>query len=481
MKMKNFLFAAAAAASVSYALMCAPATSQAATLPLPFLANTLNRQLPDLSATFPRPSSPNELWAVTYAGSLWPGQRGGPALWSLHHGATGMYLDDGGNMYLTNGGNDNVRLIDNTGTVSVYAGAYLPFPATKDGALDVATFSTPNDVKGDSLGFLYVCDREGHSIRRIDPQAGVVKRVAGKGYCQKGYDGEAVDATTVRLNLAQNMTIATKNTQWHDPDTIYFTDRGNMMIRKLILNPDGDTDPSNDTYSLYDVAGSPGPGYVDGAAADAKFNQPCGITLSNDEQYLLIDDRDNNIVRVIDLAAGEVGTYAGVKYQRTGPTGLGNQFADGPADQAYFASPSQCDIMGGGPIGDLIIADRFNQRIRKVTPLPPGQWPNGLPVADEVSTYAGTGEEGRRSGPADQARFLQPWGVLVDGNMVYISEPGGNRVVVIGKAKDVLSEFLDRIRAGRRAALQSFFQLYLDYFGGEQTFQPPFGTGENLP
>ena len=450
-----------------------------AALSVPFLPGApavAQQVLPEFNDTFPEPADPNELWAVTYAGALWPGLRNGPALWSLHHGPTGMYMDDEGNMFLTNAANDNVRVIADDGSVDIYAGAYIPFPATRDGALDVATFSTPNDIKADSRGFMYVCDREGHSIRRIDPTAGVVKRIAGLGYCKKGYDGpSAPDAAQVRLNLAQNMTIAEKDTAWHSKDTIYFNDRGNQIVRKLVY------DPSTDTYSLSDVAGTPTvKGYLDGITATATFNQPCGITLSYNEQYIFIGDRDNNVIRVIDLAAGTVGTYAGVQYNRGA---LGAQFADGPASAAYFAGPSQLDVMGGGPVGDLILSDRYNHRIRKITPLPPGL-AGEPPAANEVSTYAGTGEQGRRSGPADQARFLQPWGTLVVGDLVYIAEPGGSRVVVIGKAKDVYEKFVGRINAARFAALQSFFQLYLDYYRGEQTFLPPFGLvgpGGELP
>lgn len=474
MNLRKILFSAVIAGAATCMLAGGP------------LTNTVKAAVPQIPG-FPTPTGPNELWAVTYAGALFPGLRNGPALWSLQHGPTGMYLNDEGNLFLTNGGNDNIRVILDNGKVETYSGAYLPFPATKDGALDVATYSTPNDIKGDSRGFMYICDREGQAVRRIDPEAGVVKTIAGKKYCNFGYDGEANDATQVLLNYPQNMAIAKKDTQWHEKDTIYFNDRRNFMVRKLILNDDGDTDPTNDTYSIYDVAGVPGsPGYVNGPVESAKFKHPCGIALSNDEQYLLIDDRDNNVVRVIDLVNGLVGTYAGVPYTRVVNGVADNQFADGPADQAYFASPSQCNIMGGGPIGDLIIADRFNNRIRKVTPFPPGQWPEteygvALPVADEVSTLAGTGEQGRSSGPADQVKLTQPWGVLVDKDLVYITDTGGNRVVVIGKAREVIPEFRDRIRAGRLAAIRNVLQVYRNYNAGEQTFQPPFGLGQDLP
>jgi hypothetical protein len=53
--------------------------------------------------------------------------------------------------------------------------------------------------------------------------------------------------------------------------------------------------------------------------------------------------------------------------------------------------------------GNVIVADMFNCRIRKITP------------QGHVSTLAGTGEKGHRDGDRlDSAQFNQPCGVAVD-------------------------------------------------------------------
>ncbi|MDP7463251.1 MAG: gluconolaconase, partial [SAR324 cluster bacterium] len=65
--------------------------------------------------------------------------------------------------------------------------------------------------------------------------------------------------------------------------------------------------------------------------------------------------------------------------------------------------------------GNLFVADRFNNQIRRITP-------DGT-----VSTLAGSGSSGSADGAADVATFDAPAGIAVDGSgNVYVS--GGRKV-----------------------------------------------------
>ncbi|MBM7117715.1 RHS repeat-associated core domain-containing protein [Archangium primigenium] len=92
----------------------------------------------------------------------------------------------------------------------------------------------------------------------------------------------------------------------------------------------------------------------------------------------------------------------------------------GPATQAYFSSPESVAV---APDGSLYIADVFNQRIRRVDP------------KGRISTVAGTGTSGfgGDGGPAALARFNYPRGVAVgpDGS-VYIADTGNQRIRRVG-------------------------------------------------
>ena len=54
---------------------------------------------------------------------------------------------------------------------------------------------------------------------------------------------------------------------------------------------------------------SPYYGYADGNTLNsAKFHTPCGLAIDNAGQTLLVADRDNNVIRRVDLAGGQTYT-----------------------------------------------------------------------------------------------------------------------------------------------------------------------------
>ncbi|MBN9383858.1 MAG: IPT/TIG domain-containing protein [Chitinophagaceae bacterium] len=89
-------------------------------------------------------------------------------------------------------------------------------------------------------------------------------------------------------------------------------------------------------------------------------------------------------------------------------------FADGQGTAALFNTPRH---MVTDAQGNLYVADRYNNRIRKITP-------NGM-----VTTVAGNGTYGHRDGPAAAAMFEFPEGLAIDaqGNL-YTSELNSNSI-----------------------------------------------------
>jgi hypothetical protein len=102
---------------------------------------------------------------------------------------------------------------------------------------------------------------------------------------------------------------------------------------------------------------------------------------------------------------GSVSTLAG-----SGTSG----FADGVGSVAQFSFPFGVAVDSSG---NVYVADRFNNRIRKITP------------SGSVSTLAGSGTPGFSDGVGSVAQFSGPFGVAVDssGNG-YVADEGNNMI-----------------------------------------------------
>lgn len=431
---------------------------------------------------FPDPSSQSQIWSVDYAGNVFPGLRNGPALYAMFFPPTGIHIEANGSMKVADARNSVIRNISNLGDVTTFSGNVQQYPF-RDGSKTEATYNSPNDIDVLSDGNYVVGDRENNAIRLVTP-GGTVTTIAGQGNCKNKYNGDKADARQALLNRPLTVSVATVSTAWHIPDTVYFADRDNFLIRKLVPNGNG-------TFALVTVAGTPPtpgadpcgpltyyPGATNGAVNQARFRGPCGLVLSDDERYLYVAERDNNVVRVIDLMLGQVGTYAGVVIAGQGK----GAFQDGPAAAAKFNGPSQIDADGQR---NLYMADRFNHVIRKITP-------SSDPMKGAtVSTHAGVPmEKGRRSGPADKAKFYEPWGLAVDRNngLIFIGDTGNSRVAVIGPFSEIWQAFVERINTARFEEYRTLMAEYIDYYrGGSErnvgsrnpfTGEGPGGDGE---
>ena len=100
------------------------------------------------------------------------------------------------------------------------------------------------------------------------------------------------------------------------------------------------------------IAGSAGPGFLDGNASVAKFDQPNGICVDA-QGNIFISDYNNNRIRKI-TPGGVVSTVAGSS----------QGFQDGPVAEAKFYKPGHICL---DTQGTLYVADRYNHRIRKIT------------------------------------------------------------------------------------------------------------------
>ncbi len=181
--------------------------------------------------------------------------------------------------------------------------------------------------------------------------------------------------------------------------TVYFVEEGFERIRTLnVAGP-------SDGWTVATYAGFLGLGSDDGALADATFNGPVGVTYDATRDVLWVADSGNHVIRRIDVAQGQVSTFAG-RTRLRGFAGDGRAAGD-----AYFTFPSAIAV---GPVdGSLYIADTGNNRVRRIIAEVSGE----ITSESIIETVLGDGSpSGAGSGvPARAFAAQSPLGVAFDG------------------------------------------------------------------
>lgn len=83
-----------------------------------------------------------------------------------------------------------------------------------------------------------------------------------------------------------------------------------------------------DSFDVEHVVGRGEPGFADGAFEQAAFRDPEGLALSGD--MLIVADRGNHAIRMVDLRSREVHTMAGTGNRSSGPIAAGGDPMETP-------------------------------------------------------------------------------------------------------------------------------------------------------
>ncbi len=278
-----------------------------------------------------------------------------------------------GGVYVADYADHQIKLYANEAVV-VLAGSGAP--GDVDGALATAQFNGPADVAVDATGKVYVADSKNHKIRVIT--GGNVGTLSGTG--NPGTSNGVVNVATFHTPVAVALDDAGK--------LLYLIDAGTHRIRKIDLT----------TAVVSTVAGTTA-GFADGAANEAKFDQPADLVVDSFGD-LFVADSGNHRIRKVDGKTGTVSTVAG-----NGTPGYVNGFGaavelDTPVSVAVDSS------------GNLFVSDALNYRIRRI---------DGTTKA--VLSVAGDGKVGTADGLAGAARFNRPRRLQVDGTQLYLVSP----------------------------------------------------------
>jgi len=378
----------------------------------------------------------------------------------------GITVDVGGNLYVSDQYNQAIRKINPIGFVITIAGSKTGFSNANGVA---ASFNYPDGIAIDGNGNLLVVDTFNNAIRKINP-SGIVSTLSGKGPTQGYIDATGTDA---RFNAPWGLAV-------DNAGNVFVADSKNNVVRKItskgvVTTIANVSDPrglaldgvgnifvgSNNKVlkisasgSISTFAGSGLSGLTDGLGTAATFTGVYGMVIDKSGNIYVADF--NNSIRKI-TPSGIVSTFAG------GKTGFDN----GVGLAASFSGPTGVTIDSKG---NLFVADRYNNAVRKITPegvvstfaggtqiingctMPDFCYPVGITIdkydnlivtdlynhsirkitpSGLVSTIAGDGIKGYTNTGAG-ARFNEPQSVAVSSDgIIFVSDTNNDAVRVI--------------------------------------------------
>ena len=157
--------------------------------------------------------------------------------------------------------------------------------------------------------------------------------------------------------------------------------------------------------------------FVDGFRENAMFRKPAGVFVINNE--IIVADTQNHAIRRI--CSEFVITIAG-----NGTSG----YRSGYEGEARFNHPRSAVMCVNGYI---YVADTLNHAIRRINPM------------GYVTTFAGAGgQSGYQNGTLAQARFFEPAGLYISGNILYVADSANHAIRAIDIAGGTVSTIAGR-------------------------------------
>lgn len=298
----------------------------------------------------------------------------------------GKVLATAGRLFIADSGHHRIVIADHEGRVHDTVGAGEP--GHSDGDYGTARFHEPQGMALSADGTLFVADAGNHTIRAVDLRKRAVATAAGTGeQAQRILRGGP--ARTVPLSSPFDLAI--------DGPALYIAMAGLHQVWML--------DMQSETFSVW--AGTGHEGIRDGRREQAWLAQPMGLSLRDGRLY--VSCAETQAIRVIDFSSGMASTAAG-----RGLFDFGD--LDGPAAVALL----QHNEAAAAGTRIVYVADTYNNKIRVIDL-----------ATSVVSSPYGSGQAGLLDGPGENARFDEPMGLSLAGQILYVADTNNHLIRTI--------------------------------------------------
>jgi RHS repeat-associated protein len=221
----------------------------------------------------------------TYAGNgtLGLSGDGGPAVQAELSGPHALAMGPNGALYITDSGNQTVRVVTADGVINRVAGTGTEGFSGNGGPGAAAQIADPLGITVAADGTVYVAEWGNNLIRAISP-GGTISTFAGS--TTSGYDGDGGPATSAALSNPHTVDLAADG-------SLYVSDEGNVCVRKI--SPDG---------IIQTVAGRGHTNLsVSGPPLAAQFSLPRVVFVHTDGSVWVADYTADRILRLLPTQA----------------------------------------------------------------------------------------------------------------------------------------------------------------------------------